>query len=327
MRSTLSPAFTGSKMRQMFDLVTKVGKESTMTLKNQIMNGSINNEIEFKSLANKFAVDNIATCAFGIEVNSFEKPDNPFQDIATEFANFASVKSAFKFAGYLLVPWLMSWLKISFISEMTQTFFEKTILENIRTREEKGIYRNDMINLLIQAKRGKLKHEVKEEGNIVDGFATVEESQIGKSQNKREWEDIGKSPKELNFLKIFDFLFSDLAAQCFIFFIGGFDTVSTTISFMAYELMKNQEVQLKLYEEILQTEEELNGEVITYEKIQSMKYLDQVVSEVLRMWPAAPGTDRICVKDYNFDFNEQKFTFDKDKNFFIPIYGFHQFVF
>lgn len=306
MRSTLSPAFTGSKMRQMFDLVAKVCKQSTMTLKQKIIHGELSDEIEFKDLSSKFTVDNISTCAFGIEVNSFENPNNEFQRIAKEFSDFSNFKSVLKFMGFLMMPWLMRLLNISFISKKTQKFFEEAILETIKIREEKGIIRHDMINLLIHAKKGKLKHEGSEEISIGEEFATVEESEIGKNQSKRVWED------------------EDLAAQCFIFFLAGFDTVSTTMGFMAYELMVNYEIQARLYEEIVAVENELNGKLISYEKLQNMKYFDQVVSEVLRKWPAAPGTDRICVKDYEMDVDGLKFTFEKDRNFFIPIWGLHQ---
>lgn len=305
MRSTLSPAFTGSKMRQMFELVAKVGHQSTMTLKNKIANGEMKDEIEFKEFAGKFTVDNIATCAFGIEVNSFEEPKNQFQNIAKEISDFSSIKSAIKFAGYLVAPKLMKFFKISFMSQEIQNFFETAIVETIKTREEEGIVRHDMINLLIQARKGQLTHNNAEE-KTVDGFATVEESQLGKSQSKKVYEDV------------------DLAAQCFIFFLAGFDTVSTTMGFMAYELMRNPEIQENLYEEIKAIDDELNGKQVTYEKIQSMKLMDKVVSEVLRLWPAAPGTDRLCTKDYELEVDDLKFTIEKNVNVFIPTWGFQQ---
>lgn len=54
---------------------------------------------------------------------------------------------------------------------------------------------------------------------------------------------------------------------------------------MAYEITCNPDIQQKLFEEISDTEYELNGAKLTYEKIQSLKYLDQVISETLRHWP------------------------------------------
>jgi cytochrome P450 family 9 len=66
--------------------------------------------------------------------------------------------------------------------------------------------------------------------------------------------------------------------------------------------MVNTEIQDKLYEEIREMEEELDGKLITYEQIQGLKYLDQCLCESMRKWPAAPVSEiyfkmiKICFK-------------------------------
>jgi cytochrome P450 family 9 len=60
------------------------------------------------------------------------------------------------------------------------------------------------------------------------------------------------------------------------------------MSFMAHEIAINPEVQEKLFAEIQDMEHELDGKMINYEQIQSLKYMDQVVCETLRKWPPAP---------------------------------------
>ncbi|KAG5671504.1 hypothetical protein PVAND_001698 [Polypedilum vanderplanki] len=199
MRSTLSPAFTGHKMRLMFDFVTKVGKQTAETLKRQVDEGR-KNDFEFKELATKFTVDNIASCAFGISINSFSNPENDFFDIAKKFANFGNTKTVLKFIGYMVMPSIMKFFKIKVFGAKISKFFKEAVLDTIKVREEKGIVRHDMINLLIQAKKGTLVHEIEEK--LIEGFATVEESQMGKIQSKRKWDD------------------EDLAAQAFIFFLA-----------------------------------------------------------------------------------------------------------
>jgi len=92
---------------------------------------------------------------------------------------------------------------------------------------------------------------------------------------------------------------------------------------MGHELAVNPEVQQKLYEEIKAMNDEVGDKKINYEQIQSMKYLDQVVCETIRKWPAAPGTDRICVKDYQLEYDDKKFIIEKGTVIMIPIYGFH----
>lgn len=194
-------------MRQMFELVSSVGQQAAKTINEQIKKGG-ESSFEFKDLARKFTVDVIATCAFGIEVNSFDNPKNDFLRIAAKVANFGSIMTTIKFIGYLAMPKLMQTFKIKFFDQETSDFFSEAITETMKVRETKGIIRHDMINLLIQAKKGNLSHEKEKEEKNVDGFATVEESQVGKNDVKRIWED------------------EDLTAQCFIFFFAGFDTVS-----------------------------------------------------------------------------------------------------
>lgn len=184
MRSTLSPAFTGLKMRQMFDFVVTVSRQTADTLKQK----GVSEEVEFRDLALKFTVDNIASCAFGIEVNSFKDPNNSFQLIAQDFAKFGNFASILKFAGYLMAPKMMKLLNIKLFDGRINVFFQDAILNTIKVREEKGIVRHDMINLLMQAKKGILTHDGSDE-KVSDGYATVEESQMGKTSVKRKWDD------------------------------------------------------------------------------------------------------------------------------------------
>jgi cytochrome P450 family 9 len=56
MRATLSPMFTGSKMRMMYSHVSIVGKQTADTIKEQILLGE-DYKVEFKDFAMKFTVD------------------------------------------------------------------------------------------------------------------------------------------------------------------------------------------------------------------------------------------------------------------------------
>lgn len=112
----------------------------------------------------------------------------------------------------------------------------------------------------------------------------------------------------------------EIAAQAFIFFLGGYETSSTAGSFCMYELAVNQDVQDKLRKEIEEVLEKHGGK-ITYEATQEMKYTEQVINgknrlfntifchkilisiavsftEALRKYPPIPGLNRVCLKNY-----------------------------
>lgn len=69
----------------------------------------------------------------------------------------------------------------------------------------------------------------------------------------------------------------DITAQATIFFVPGFEAISTLLSFMAYELALNPDIQNKLRDEVEDTCQECNGK-LTYEILMKLKYMDMVVS-------------------------------------------------
>lgn len=70
----------------------------------------------------------------------------------------------------------------------------------------------------------------------------------------------------------------DLTAQCLLFFLAGFDTSSTLLSFIGHELAINSDIQIKLLNEVDQFNYRLNGTKMNYETINQMTYLDMVVN-------------------------------------------------
>lgn len=83
---------------------------------------------------------------------------------------------------------------------------------------------------------------------------------------------------QFRFYFVSDLTDEDITAQAGLFFIAGFDTSSTFLSFAAYALALHPEVQQKLYEEITRVIQECDGK-LTYEGVMSkMTYLDMVAS-------------------------------------------------
>ncbi|XP_019565200.3 cytochrome P450 9e2-like [Aedes albopictus] len=301
MRATLSPAFTGSKMRKMFQLVLECSDSVTQYYVNQSKKTL---EVELTDLFTRFGSDVIATCAFGIKMDSLRDHDNDFYDNGKKMMRFERLSVLLRMFAFKFFPSLMGHLGIDIIDRDQVRYFSALITDAVRQRQNKGIIRPDMIQLLIQARKGTLKHQDEKESD--EGFATAIESSIGKANVSFNMTD------------------NEMIAQAFVFFLAGFETVSTTLTFLIHDLVTNQEVQQRLYEEIVATNESLQGTQLSYDTLQKMKYLDMVVTESLRIRPAAAFLDRLCIHDYELD-DEQglKFTINKGTAVWIPTQGLH----
>lgn len=95
-----------------------------------------------------------------------------------------------------------------------------------------------------------------------------------------------------------DWTDDDLVAQCLVFFVAGFDTVSVAFSFLIHQLAICPEIQAKLYTEVQETRDKLNGQDLNYGSMTEMKYMDMVISESLRRWTPAIITERHVNKPY-----------------------------
>lgn len=215
MRTTLSPTFTSSKMRTIFALMKECAENFAQHFLKK------NEEVitvEMKDVLSRFANDIIATTAFGLKVDSLTEKNNKFYLMGKEATDFSKLSTTIKFFGYLLFPKIYRILKIRLLSKEVTSFFEGTINDTIKIREEKSIIRPDMIHLLLEARKNIQKHE---EGGITDTeFAMAQESNSGEGQKSLTNEDI--------------------ASQAFVFFFAGFDTISSTMCFASYELAVDQ---------------------------------------------------------------------------------------
>ncbi|KOC61106.1 Cytochrome P450 9e2 [Habropoda laboriosa] len=148
MRNILTPTFTANKMKFMFELVSKCSQQFVDYLYDHPEEFS---SLDAKDAFGRYTNDVIATVAFGVSVNSLKDRDNEF---------YRKGKSAFsglfgnvgKLTLMGICPALFKITGITLIPRDTTDFFRAVILEALKAREKDGIVRQDMLNLLIQAK-------------------------------------------------------------------------------------------------------------------------------------------------------------------------------
>lgn len=195
-------------------------------------------EVEMKELFGQFTTDIIGNVAFGLQCNSMKDPDSEFR----KYGRLVFKVQPIEFLKRLLVttlPDLSRKLNISITRKDVTEFFMSTLRQTIEYRQENNVQRNDFLQLLMQIKNtGKLDGETVELGKLS---------------------------------------FEELAAQVFIFFLAGFETSSSTMSFAAYEMALNADIQDRARKEVKEVLQR-HGGVMSYEAAMELTYLEQVIN-------------------------------------------------
>jgi len=147
-RSILSPAFTTSKMKSMFKLMLDCGVNFADYMARL---PAEKKTMEMKDVFGRYTCDVIATCAFGITVDSMQDPKNKFLAYCKEMSTANSVL-LLKAYTFRFLPWLARMLKITLFPDRIKTFFQNLIQSIIQIREEKGIVRPDIMQLMMESR-------------------------------------------------------------------------------------------------------------------------------------------------------------------------------
>lgn len=114
---------------------------------------------------------------------------------------------------------------------------------------------------------------------------------------------------------------SEVIAQCFEFYESVITENNLLTSFVAQQLANNQDIQNRLFDELTEIHNNLNGEALSYESFTQMKYLDMIISESLRMCPIATELKRRATKPYVLEnSNGEKVTIKPGEAVWIPAF-------
>ncbi|XP_076273984.1 putative cytochrome P450 6a20 [Rhynchophorus ferrugineus] len=269
LRTKLTPTFTSGKMKMMFETLL----EKTVGLERSFGEYADSKEVcPIRDILARFTTDIIGSCAFGIECNSLENPDNVFR----QFGKRVFEHSKWKVVLVSLIPWwLLGMLNYKEDGVEVANFFSNLVKDTISYREKTGMERKDFMHLLLELK------------NNASGQILTE---------------------------------NEIIAQCYIFFLAGFETSSTTLTFALSELAQHQDIQSKLRDEIETTLAQHGGK-LTYEAVMKMTYLEKVINETLRRYPPVPLTQRVATSKYHIPGTNH--VLDKGVVVQIPIWGLH----
>ncbi|KAJ3656091.1 hypothetical protein Zmor_015192 [Zophobas morio] len=284
LRAKLTPTFTSGKMKMMFDTLVTCGNQ----LEIEMDKTAGKQAVDIKDMLVRFTTDIIGNCAFGIDCNSLKNPDNEFNRY---FKIFFVDTFWENLTGFMLfvAPGLAKKLKIRIVKPKLSKFFMKVVKDTVKYREENNIYRKDFMHLLLQ---------LKNRGKLVD-----DNSVLGEKGDKKQ---------EVNLTV------NEIAAQSFVFFLAGYETSSTTMTFCLFELASNPDIQEKLRKEVQEVLEKHDNK-LTYDAVMEMHYMEQVINETLRKYPPLPNLNRVCNKNYTVPGTNR--VIEKGTTVLIPVLG------
>ncbi|XP_023246794.1 probable cytochrome P450 6a14 isoform X1 [Copidosoma floridanum] len=282
LRAKLSPIFTSGKLKQMFPLLKEIGDDLVKVCDKTIDKDDV---IELKSMIGRYTADTISSTAFGFNCKSLDNPENEFKRHLLMVFDQSPLKNALAF-----VPIVLDVLRIPFTPYEVIRFFSKLFEDMVNQRQQSNVVRKDFVNLLMQLMdKGILEEDDKSTQNGSSKDSNNEKLSLVQAQ-----------------------------AQAFVFFVAGYETTSSTITYCLYELAMNPDIQEKVHEEIDEVCSKPGG--ITYERVMNeFEYLHMVFCETLRKHPSLAFLNRVCIEDYNIP--NSNVTLEKGTGVIVPVSG------
>lgn len=195
-------------MKQMFP--TLVDHTSSLV---EVMNdyAESNKPVHVKNLIERFAMDAIASSAFGIELNTLHNKNEEFREAIKKTGELDWRKRA-----TYVVNWkLLRFFRFRTCRYQVMDYFRDLVRDVKEYRQKNNTFRKDLFQYL--------------------------------SQLEKDQEVVGT---DLRLMKHHSLTLDQITTQCFSFFGGGFDTSSALVSFVLLELALNTDIQRRLREHI-----------------------------------------------------------------------------
>ncbi|XP_018562133.1 cytochrome P450 6k1 isoform X1 [Anoplophora glabripennis] len=142
-RNKLTPIFTSGKLKLMFPIMKQCCREMIIFLDKH--DGDI---LEIKEVSAKYMTDLVASCFFGLEINSFGEKDSEFRIFSRKMLDF-DVYTSFCLFSYFFVPKFVSWFKLKMLDT---SFLQRILHDTLSKRKNMNMRRNDFVELLLQVR-------------------------------------------------------------------------------------------------------------------------------------------------------------------------------
>lgn len=339
MRQLIEPTFSKCKLRK---LTPKMNESAFRLLCNlehvYTTKGSLVNMVK---LYEAFALDVVASTAFGINLDSYNDPNSPLVKNARYFYSGSTPYKRLLFELYVSLRHLNHRMnpleseQMSYFTRLAERIFrEKQIMSTRKRKYSNSLSgrQGDFIDFFIDMmdkNHEEMPDSIEEETtqgdddeliepidciDIYGHQAINEPSQSTSSVNSTCPMRSNKKPLSMDQVK----------AHGILFFIAGYGSTSSLLSNLSYLLASNQRIQKTVIDEIDSISTTNNGALthgLNLDLIENLTYLSAVVWETLRLYPPISRIERLCVSDYKLS---DKLTIPAGMSISVPTYAIHR---
>lgn len=301
-RSVVSPTLTSAKLKRMLPLMEDC---TNVLLENIAKATEEKKSVDCQRLFGAYTIDTIAKCAFGMTINSLLSEDDPFVDKAKRLLDCCL---GWRTVLTMVCPRIMKWFRFRLLNPETTEFYQKVIHQLVEERKKiRG--REDFLQLLLDSQndtQDQNNNDIKSKcvdasytkDSVIDQFPTTDTKTAAKGLSRDEF-----------------------IAQCVTFFMAGYDSTTSLLSYAIYNLAVNPDYQQRVVEEMESVLQKHDG-VLNYECLSELKFMEAVLNECLRLCPSMVRNERRVEEDcYLGDTNIK---LNKGMLISIPVYAIHR---
>lgn len=258
LRSIVNPAFSTAKMKDMMPTINKRVNE-LMEIIDEKRQGD--RHFDMYELFQRLTLDTIADCGFGLKSESLTMKNNDCLINCRNVIKDTTKRPILFLLGFIFPTLHALWIGIyqilRYVSFNPVFWLEDNMTRLVQERKSNKTSRVDLLQLMV----------------------TSEFDPTG--QNEADDVDFNDNVVKKRFLTN-----DELTAMCLLFLLAGYETTSTTLAYIMYEMAVNQDVQKKLQQEIDEHFPD-NTDSLDFNIIAKMEYLDMILCETLRKFPLA----------------------------------------
>ncbi|EGZ13938.1 hypothetical protein PHYSODRAFT_511464 [Phytophthora sojae] len=219
---------------------------------------------DMQEISAKYTLNSIFDVAFGLPLSEIEGTENFAEHMG--FVNTHCAQRLFVKQYYKLLRWVMpSERELRRRTREIRAVADTVLLRRLQESQEKINARSDLLSLFIRKARELAFESTKDQK--VDAASLL-------------------GPKTLRSILL-------------TFVFAGRDTTAECLTYSFYAIARHPRVQKQIVEELESTKENTGSThaTFTFDQVKEMKYLEAVVYEAVRLYPALPFNVKNAVKD------------------------------